>query len=51
MLVDDAQQTWWRLYEAGVLAGTNGLLALSTAMSEQDIDEIGRRIITACTGG
>ena len=30
---------WWELYLGGVLAGTNGLLSLSTPMTEQDVDE------------
>lgn len=47
LVVRDADTTWWRLYEAGVLAGTNGLLALSTAMSAEDVDQVGRRIIAA----
>lgn len=41
--VDD----WWALYRAGVLAGTNGLLALSTAMTDNHIDAIGDAILAA----
>ncbi len=41
----DRKQLWWDLYLAGVLAGTNGLLALSTPMTEDDV----RRIATTVT--
>jgi glutamate-1-semialdehyde 2,1-aminomutase len=47
VMVDDAAATWWRLYEAGVLAGTNGLLALSTAMTDDVVDLVGARVIAA----
>jgi glutamate-1-semialdehyde 2,1-aminomutase len=40
LLLDDATTTWWRMYERGVLAGTNGLLALSTAMTDDDADAV-----------
>lgn len=43
--VEDATATWWRLYEAGVLAGTNGLLALSTVMTDEDVDHIERCVL------
>lgn len=33
-------ELWWRLYERGVLAGTNGLIALSTAMTSEHVDHI-----------
>ena len=36
----DTTSGWWALYQRGVLAGTNGLLALSTAMSDSDIDQL-----------
>ena len=29
---------WWALYRRGVLAGTNALLALSTPMTDEDLD-------------
>lgn len=51
LVVADPGAAWWRLYEAGVLAGTNGLLALSTAMSAENLDQIGRLIIAACGPG
>ncbi|MCV7226974.1 aspartate aminotransferase family protein [Mycolicibacterium komossense] len=50
LIVDDATAMWWRLYEAGVLVGTNGLLALSTAMSDEDIDLIASRVINTIRG-
>lgn len=47
LMVEDMTTTWWRLYEAGVLAGSNGLLALSTAMHDDDIDAVAQRVVTA----
>jgi len=47
LVVDDAKSTWWRLYEAGVLAGSNGLLALSTAMTDDDVDLVASRIVSS----
>ena len=38
-------------YEAGVLAGTNGLLALSTAMTDDVVDLIGARVVDAARNG
>lgn len=43
----DLAALWWELYGAGVLAGTNGLLALSTPMSEQELGQVERAVITA----
>ena len=43
----DMQSLWWKLYNQGVLAGTNGLLALSTAMSEEHISRIRSAIIAS----
>ena len=40
LLLDDPTTAWWRLYERGVLAGTNGLLALSTVMTDADADTV-----------
>jgi glutamate-1-semialdehyde 2,1-aminomutase len=45
LVTDDAAATWWRLYEAGVLAGTNGLLALSTVMTDEQVENIADRVI------
>lgn len=33
-------ELWWSLYEKGVLAGTNGLIALSTPMAQEDVTHI-----------
>jgi glutamate-1-semialdehyde 2,1-aminomutase len=50
LVVEDPKAAWWRLYDAGVLAGTNGLLALSTVMTDDDIDLIASRVIAALDG-
>jgi glutamate-1-semialdehyde 2,1-aminomutase len=34
----DPQELWWRVYDAGVLIATNGLLCASTPMREEDVD-------------
>jgi glutamate-1-semialdehyde 2,1-aminomutase len=34
----DNSDLWWALYRRGVLAGTNALLALSTPMTDEDLD-------------
>jgi glutamate-1-semialdehyde 2,1-aminomutase len=34
----DISDLWWGLYRRGVLAGTNALLALSTPMTNEDLD-------------
>ncbi len=36
----DMTTTWWKAYREGVLLGTSGLIALSTAMDEGVIEEI-----------
>ena len=51
VMVEDTTATWWRLYEAGVLAGTNGLLALSTAMTDDVVDLVGARVVAAVRNG
>jgi glutamate-1-semialdehyde 2,1-aminomutase len=51
VMVEDTTATWWRLYEAGVLAGTNGLLALSTAMTGDVVDLVGGRVVDALRTG
>lgn len=42
---------WWELYQTGVLAGTNGLLALSTPMTDHDVVTIADAVAAAvsCT--
>lgn len=51
VMVEDTTATWWRLYEAGVLAGTNGLLALSTAMTDDVVDLVAARVVDAVRNG
>ena len=51
LIADDARATWWDLYRAGVLVGTNGLLALSTAMTEEHLAAIGDAVIGVCGRG
>lgn len=41
------EQLWWSLYERGVMVGTNGLIALSTAMDGTHLDSIREGILTA----
>jgi glutamate-1-semialdehyde 2,1-aminomutase len=43
----DLKQLWWQLYLNGVLAGTNGLLALSTPMTDDDIGQIAATVATS----
>ena len=43
----DLGDLWWALYRRGVLAGTNGLLALSTAMTDTDLSLAAEAIIDA----
>lgn len=45
----NASKLWWNAYQRGVLLGTNGLLALSTAMQEQHIVRIRRAMSEAVT--
>ncbi|PXY21548.1 aspartate aminotransferase family protein [Prauserella flavalba] len=40
LMAPDPTDLWWNLYRRGVLGGTNGLLALSTAMSPVHLDQI-----------
>lgn len=43
----DLQAAWWDAYHAGVQIGTSGLLALSTVMTDADVDEVGDRLLSA----
>ena len=43
----DMPSLWWKLYHHGILSGTNGLLALSTAMSEEHISKICDAVIAS----
>ncbi|GAA3791048.1 aspartate aminotransferase family protein [Amycolatopsis tucumanensis] len=45
LMAADTTKLWWSLYERGVLAGTNGLLALSTAMTPAHLDHIADAVI------
>jgi len=47
VIVEDTTASWWRLYHAGVLAGSNGLLALSTVMTDDVVDLVATRVINA----
>ncbi|MCW2499219.1 MAG: hemL [Frankiales bacterium] len=47
LLLADAEPAWWRLYERGVLVGTNGLMALSTAMDDADVDAVHDAVLDA----
>lgn len=38
-------EDWWTLYHRGLLVCANGLVALSTAMSDDDVDRIGGIIV------
>jgi glutamate-1-semialdehyde 2,1-aminomutase len=38
---------WWAAYERGLLIGTNGLIALSTAMDDADLDDLVRFCVEA----
>jgi len=44
--VEDTKSLWWSLYNNGVLAGTNGLLSLSTAMTEDQLRQVGEVVIS-----
>jgi glutamate-1-semialdehyde 2,1-aminomutase len=46
----DLSELWWALYRRGVLAGTNALLALSTPMTDTDLDFAADAIIDAARG-
>ncbi len=47
LLLDDPVGDWWRLYERGVLTGTNGLIALSTVMTDDDVDAVRDAVVDA----
>ena len=44
-ITSDPQALWWNLYERGVLCSSNGLLALSTAMTDDHIDHVANVVI------
>ena len=43
----DTSELWWALYRRGVLAGTNALLALSTPMTDENLDFAADAVIEA----
>lgn len=43
----DLGSLWWHLYRSGVMAGTNGLIALSTPMTDADVDIIASSVVDA----
>lgn len=43
----DLERLWWSLYERGVMVGTNGLIALSTAMEDTHLDSIREAVLAA----
>lgn len=47
VVASDDARLWWSLYDRGVLAGTNGLLALSTVMGDGHADRICEEVIAA----
>ncbi|RYF38731.1 MAG: hypothetical protein EOO27_50320 [Comamonadaceae bacterium] len=49
ILSNDTPALWWALYDLGVLAGSNGLLSLSTAMTDEQIDSIHAAVVAAAT--
>lgn len=42
---EEPERAWWRAYRAGVQIGNGGLMALSTAMVDDDITAIGDRLL------
>ncbi|MFD1859499.1 aminotransferase class III-fold pyridoxal phosphate-dependent enzyme [Aeromicrobium camelliae] len=46
----DLPRLWWALYGEGVLAGTNGLLALSTPMTDDHVHTVTTAVVTAVRG-
>lgn len=47
VLADDPVQLWWRLYEQRLAIANNGLIALSTVMTDETIDTIVERFAAA----
>lgn len=43
----DATRLWWAGYERGLMIGTNGLIALSTAMDDETLDDLVRAVVEA----
>jgi glutamate-1-semialdehyde 2,1-aminomutase len=47
LMFADPVAAWWRLYERGVLTATNGLIALSTVMTDDDVDAVRDAVVDA----
>ncbi len=43
---EDIEKAWWALYGAGVLVSTNGLMALSTAMTDDDLATVRDAVVS-----
>lgn len=41
----DAGKAWWALYGAGVLVSSNGLMALSTAMTDEQMETVREAVV------
>lgn len=50
LFATDVAALWWALYERGVLVGTNGLIALSTAMADEHLVRIEDAILDVASG-
>ncbi|KAA9160198.1 aminotransferase class III-fold pyridoxal phosphate-dependent enzyme [Amycolatopsis acidicola] len=50
LITPDTTKLWWALYERGVLTGTNGLLALSTPMTPDDVEQVAEAVLTTLGG-
>jgi glutamate-1-semialdehyde 2,1-aminomutase len=46
LLADDPAKAWWELYGRGVLVSGNGLMALSTAMSDEDLEAVRSAVVS-----
>lgn len=49
LFLDDGGTAWWEIYRAGVLVSSNGLMALSTAMTDEDLETV-RAAVVAVLG-
>lgn len=43
---EDSEKAWWALYGAGVLVSSNGLMALSTAMTDAHLDAVRDAVVS-----
>ncbi|MFI7066778.1 aspartate aminotransferase family protein [Kribbella sp. NPDC050124] len=44
LMTSDPTELWWNLYHRGVLCGTNGLLAMSTAMTSVHLEQVAEAV-------